>query len=51
MILRKPFSIIRIEWRVSIFSTVLNELNFPKLSKTRQGIFGGERAAVDGVAE
>ena len=40
MILRKPFSITRIEWRVSIFSTVLNELNFPKLSKARQGIFG-----------
>ena len=45
MILRKPLSIIRIEWRVSINSTALDKLNLPKLSKTRHGIFGGGSTA------
>jgi hypothetical protein len=46
MILRKPLSIIRIQRRVSIFSTTLNELNLPKLSKARHGILGGSLASV-----
>lgn len=46
MILRKPLSIIRIQRRVSIFSTTLNEVNLPKLSKARHGILGGSLASV-----